>query len=229
MLNSLEFMGCKDTHVVRLDTIDPSNKSGKMYLQQATAEAFLDLQESASAAGVDCQIVSSFRSFERQLQIWNRKWRGELAVLNDKQEPIDLAALDNNEKCHAILRWSALPGASRHHWGTDIDVYDQRATLAAEHQLKLIPSEYYTNGVCSNLFIWLTQYAKKFGFTQPYALDTGGIGVEPWHLSYAPIANPLLEQYPQQELYDKLQESDIEGKSIILEQFDSILHRYVFI
>ncbi|MCZ8486094.1 D-alanyl-D-alanine carboxypeptidase family protein [Vibrio lentus] len=27
------------------------------------------------------------------------------------------------QKLSAILRWSALPGASRHHWGCDFDVF----------------------------------------------------------------------------------------------------------
>ena len=229
MLNSLEITGCADTHVVRLDSMDTGNSSGNMYLHPSVAVAFLSLQKAASTAGVDCQIMSSFRSFERQLHIWNRKWRGELAVLNDQQEPIDIAELNNIEKCHAILRWSALPGASRHHWGTDIDIYDQRAILNANHKLKLVPSEYYDNGVCAYLFEWLTEHAHDFGFTQPYAIDTGGVGVEPWHLSYAPIAKPLLQQYPQEALYAKLQTSDIEGKNTILAQFVTILQRYVFI
>lgn len=229
MLNSAQIIGCTNSHVVRLEAIDSANKSGNMYLQKNTATAFIALQKSALAAGIDCQIVSSFRSFERQLHIWNRKWRGELAVLNDEQVPINMAELSDIEKCHAILRWSALPGASRHHWGTDIDVYDQAATSAAGHKLQLVPSEYAENGICGTLFNWLNEHAQEYGFTKPYAIDQGGIGVEPWHLSYAPVANLVLEQYPQDALYAILEKSDIEGKSTIMAQFDSILQRYVFI
>ncbi len=35
-----------------------------------------------------------------------------------------MAALSDLEKCKAMLRWSAVPGASRHHWGTEIDIFD---------------------------------------------------------------------------------------------------------
>jgi len=45
----------------------------------------------------------------------------------------------------AILHWSALPGASRHHWGTEIDVID-RAALADGRKAQLIPAEYGADG-----------------------------------------------------------------------------------
>ena len=70
------------------------------------------------------QPASSFRDFERQQLIWNGKFSGERKVHDDAGNPLDLALLDDWQKAQAILRWSALPGGSRHHWGTEIDIFD---------------------------------------------------------------------------------------------------------
>ena len=45
----------------------------------------------------------------------------------------------------AILVWSALPGASRHHWGTDLDVFD-RAVQPPGEPLELLARHYEPGG-----------------------------------------------------------------------------------
>jgi LAS superfamily LD-carboxypeptidase LdcB len=97
-------------------------------VHQEVVDPFRSLTQEASAAGFDIRIFSGFRSFEHQLSIWNRKVSGKLPVLDSNAVPLDVEALSERELVLAILRWSALPGASRHHWGTDLDVYDAAAT-----------------------------------------------------------------------------------------------------
>ncbi len=87
-------------------------------------EPFRRLQREARTAGFDLRILSGFRSFEEQLAIWNGKATGKRAVLDSAAVPLDITRLSERELVFAMLRWSALPGASRHHWGTDLDVYD---------------------------------------------------------------------------------------------------------
>ena len=94
---------------------------------------FLQLKDDAAQAGFDLRILSGFRGFDRQRSIWNRKAGGELAVLDSGAAPLDIGRLSEEELVYAILRWSALPGASRHHWGTDIDVYDAAAQGGGVH------------------------------------------------------------------------------------------------
>ena len=89
--------------------------------------------------------------------------------------------------CGAILLWSALPGASRHHWGTEIDVIDRAALRPGQHA-QLIPAEYCAEGVFGGLDRWLTEHAGAFGFFRPYDRDRGGVQPEPWHLSFAPVS-----------------------------------------
>ena len=91
----------------------------------------------------------------------------------------------------AILRWSALPGTSRHHWGTDFDVFDARA-LPAGTALQLTPAECAPGGVMHPFHCWLDGFlARQKAFFRPYCRDLGAVAPEPWHLSYAPVSRAL--------------------------------------
>ncbi|NIM47861.1 MAG: D-alanyl-D-alanine carboxypeptidase family protein, partial [Gemmatimonadales bacterium] len=86
------------------------------------------------------------------------------------------------------LRWSALPGASRHHWGTDLDVYDLAARPEG-YEVELIPEEVDAGGMFGPLHEWLDGRIAAdaaFGFFRPYERDRQGVAPERWHLSYAP-------------------------------------------
>lgn len=107
-------------HLVAL----PNPLSDKHFLQPEVVEAFLALQQGAKEAGFNLQPASTFRDFERQKWIWNAKFNGERKVHDDNGTAIDMSQLSDFEKCQAMLRWSAVPGSSRHHWGTEIDIFD---------------------------------------------------------------------------------------------------------
>tara|TARA_R110002110_G_scaffold362241_1_gene571969 strand:- start:26270 stop:26947 length:678 start_codon:yes stop_codon:yes gene_type:complete len=159
-------------------------------LQKPVALAFAALQADARAQGFDLAIASGFRSFERQLGIWNGKLSGQRPVHDDAGECIALQALSDQERLHAVMRFSAIPGTSRHHWGTDLDVYD-RAAMPADYTLQLTPDEVAAGGLFDPLHCWLDQQMQaglSHGFYRPYAHDRGGVACERWHLSYAPLA-----------------------------------------
>ena len=98
------------------------------------------LRALAGKQGFDLRICSSFRSFERQLAIWNNKASGLRPVLDDSGAEININQLGEWQQAQAILRWSALPGASRHHWGTDFDIYDASA-IDSDYRIQLTPEE----------------------------------------------------------------------------------------
>ena len=50
----------------------------------------------------------------------------------------------------------AIPGTSRHHWGTDLDVYDA-AALPADYRLELSPAEVAPGGLFDSLHRWLDE------------------------------------------------------------------------
>jgi len=167
-------------------------ESGR-WLQPAVAAAYLAMKSAAQQDGINLQIASGWRDFARQHSIVAAKLRGERPVFDLMQQQLELSALPFSQKLHAVLLYSALPGASRHHWGTDLDVFDQ-AAITADYQLQLSPSEYADGGPFAPLSDWLAKHAAAFGFFRPYLSYRGGVATEPWHLSYRPFAECYLAQ-----------------------------------
>ena len=198
------------------------------FLTAATAAAFQNMSQAALTDGLNIAIASSYRSFERQTQIWNRKYRGESIVLDGEGIPIaNWAQLSPQDRIFAILRWSALPGSSRHHWGTDMDVYAPDL-LPAGQKLQLTPAEYdVTNGYFAQLTTWLDQNMHAFGFFRPYVTDKGGIAPEAWHLSYYPEAKLLQEQFTLEMLHDVLIQNAIEENTQVLLHLPQIWTRFI--
>ena len=170
--------------------------------------------------------MSSFRDFERQVLLWNRKWRGEQPLLDRSGRPIDAATLDDARKVDAILCWSAIPGGSRHHWGTDVDVIDA-AAMPPGYQVQLVPAEYAADGVFGRLAKWLDANMSRFGFHRPYASAGSGAGIEPWHLSYWPVSSAALEALTLPVLRGAIAASDMLGKAQVLERLPEIYTRFV--
>jgi predicted deacylase len=93
-----------------------------------------------------------------------------------------------------ILKFSSLPGASRHHWATDVDF---NSTTSSEWA----PAASATSkpGPLFALGVWLQANASRAGFVQSYTPGrSAGYNEEPWHYSYAPIAVGLRRRYNDQ-------------------------------
>jgi LAS superfamily LD-carboxypeptidase LdcB len=195
-------------------------------LHREVVAPFLALRAAAAADGIDLVAFSSFRDFDRQLAIWNAKFRGERPMQDRAGAPLDALALSAAERVAAILWWSALPGASRHHWGTDFDCLDANA-LPAGYQLQLVPAEYGPGGPFARLTAWLDAHMHGFGFYRPYATDRGGVRPEPWHLSYAPVAARAQRALSPARLRDVLASAEIEGKAEVLAMLDGVFASYV--
>lgn len=197
-------------------------------LHKAVVEPLATLRQAAHLAGFELAVASSFRSFERQRAIWNDKVAGRRAVLDDYGQAIDLEALDDWGKVQAILRWSALPGASRHHWGTDLDVFDRKG-LSAEHPgPQLIEAECEPGGPFHAFHCWLDRnLTENCDFYRPYAVDRGGIGREPWHISYRPLALRYQQALGLDTLKSVVERSDISLRDTVLKHLDEIHRRYI--
>jgi LAS superfamily LD-carboxypeptidase LdcB len=196
-------------------------------LRAAVAMAFSRMAEAAAQDGIGLKIASSYRGFIQQEQIWLKKLRGERPVLNQQLQQIIMHALPPAAQISAILIYSALPGTSRHHWGTDLDVFDA-AALPDGYRLQLIPEEYHAGGPCAYLSDWLAQHAEKFGFCRPYQYDNGGVAIEPWHLSYAPIAVDLLRELTLDEVKSAIERSQLPYKDVLCAMLNDIMSRYVY-
>ncbi|WKY57390.1 M15 family metallopeptidase [Vibrio sp. SNU_ST1] len=215
-----QLTGQSDSH------LEPSLIGTKTFLVHSDVKDDLNnLIEAAQLAGFKMEIASGFRDYERQSLIWNRKFSGEAPILDSESQPLDASTLSEHQKLSAILRWSALPGASRHHWGCDFDVF-ARNHLPEGAQLQLEPWEYLT-GHQQVFYQWLSTNASQFGFFFPYSQDLGGVAIEPWHISHRKVSQLCLSQLSPTLLGKQLQSKPILGYEIIAEQLDEIYARFV--
>ncbi|MGY0614040.1 M15 family metallopeptidase [Vibrio sp. FJH11] len=198
-------------------------------LHPEVADDLLKMIEAANKAGFNMEIASGFRDFARQRTIWNGKFSGELPILDSDSKPMNKAHLSDEEKIMAILRWSALPGGSRHHWGCDFDVY-ARNLLPEDKKLQLEPWE-YLQGHQHEFYVWLKEHISEFGFFFPYKDDLGGVAIEPWHISHNAVGQRCAAQLDAEILKDELirqnQQHKIAGLESILNNLDSILSTYI--
>ena len=206
----------------------PTPHSPNHFLQAKVAKAFQGLQQSAVKNGFNLQPASSFRDFARQQLIWNGKFSGERKVHDDFGTALELGQLDDWQKCQAILRWSALPGASRHHWGTEIDIFDPDL-LPQGQSLQLEPWEYEKGGYFFELSEFLTENLPHFDFALPFMAMPEGkkIGREPWHISYLPLADQAAKQFSSEILILSWQNEEIGGKTALLENLEQIFTEYI--
>ncbi len=175
--------------------------SGGVIHHQAM-RAFLDMHNSALKEGIDISIVSGFRSFERQLEIWNSKYK--------RYTSQGLTSLQAIEK---IMLYSTIPGTSRHHWGTDIDIIDKKALLSEGELLN--EKNYHGNGPFCQLKEWMDKHSETYGFYLTYTANNHrtGFNYEPWHYSYQPIAVDYLGHYLNLDINSALTDANISGKN----------------
>jgi len=218
-LSPLELTGRARTHVQQVDELGCA-------LHPQAASALLAMRTAAQRDGIALQAVSGFRDFERQLTIWNGKYSGARALLDAQNKPLEAATLNEHERVAAILVWSALPGASRHHWGSDFDLIDRNA-LEQGAPIELLSTDYGPGGRYAKLSGWLSGHARHYGFFLPYDRDRGGVQPEPWHLSFAPVAAPALRAMSAELLGEALAGAELQGRKAVMAVLPQLYDRYV--
>ena len=209
-----------------------------LWAEGETASAFQTLGRRAAERGFDLRVASAFRDYDRQVRIINDKWTGARPVTDREGRLLDRARHDDEEWLNLILRFSALPGTSRHHWGTDLDIWDASA-VDADYRPLLFPSEYGPSGPFCEMTRWLDDLMAAQdaeGFFKPYAEDRGGIAPEAWHVSYRPAALEYQERVSAELLMPLWRgEADACGNvheplamlKVIEPQVDHLIKRYV--
>ena len=145
-----------------------------IYLQRAAYDAFKKMHDAAKSDGITLTIISATRNFQYQKGIWEKKWKRE-----------KYRGMSDREKVADILKYSSMPGTSRHHWGTDVD-------------FNAVELAYWQSDAGSKVYAWLVQHASAYGFYQTYTDKTkgrSGYEEEKWHWSYMPIAREMHRQY----------------------------------
>lgn len=166
---------------IRIRSEHASNDA--MYLRQDAYEAFVQMYAAAKAEGISMKIISATRPFHHQKRIWEAKWTGKRLV---EGKDLSKTIVDPSQRALKILEYSSMPGTSRHHWGTDIDINN-------------LENHYFESGEGLKLYQWMLANASLYGFCQPYtakgAERPNGYEEEKWHWSYTPVAKVLAQQY----------------------------------
>lgn len=152
-------------------------------LQREAYNAFLKMQHAALRDHISIQIVSSYRSYNHQKNIWNRKFQKFISE-----------GLSPKESINKIIQYTTLPGTSRHHWGTDIDIIDGSVKHVRN---MLVEDNYLKDGIYSRLKQWMDLNSEKYGFYLVYNnnLERKGFKYEPWHYSYKVLSKKMLEDF----------------------------------
>lgn len=176
-------------------------------LQPQAARAFQMMKTAALKDNIKLKVVSSFRDYSTQKRIWNRKYKR-----------FTLEGLSPLEAIEKIVEYSTLPGTSRHHWGTEVDLILEDVEVKGDALL----AENFHGGPYEKLRLWLEKNAANFDFYIVYTADTlrNGFLYEPWHYSYAPLSIPYLKQYKENRLIHKMsQDTSLLGHQHLSSKF----------
>lgn len=183
--------------------------TGSAYkLEKQTMRAFNRMASAAATEGIKIEVASAFRSYDRQLQIWTRKYNNNIQ-----------AGMSPIEAMKKIIEYSTMPGTSRHHWGTDIDLIDGSASPRPDSVLQA--KHFHGKGPFCKFKEWMDSNSESFGFYEVYTNNANrkGFKYEPWHFSYKPVAKKYLETYLQFDFNKILEEIDLPGKEHMTVQF----------
>jgi len=221
LLNWRQSIGLEQSHLVEFD----GHAGAPALVHPQVVSPLTALLSQAKSDGVEISIVSAYRSFKRQLTIWNDKWLGYRPVYSRHGRPLNITQMSDMERYKAISLWSALPGLSRHHWGCDFDIFASQA-IAEGHQVELNPEEFKSEGVCAPLQQWLDDNLADFDFFRPYKNYQQGVSAEPWHISYRPLTQAILQQFDYAAVKNYLASSELQARAFILQQFEHYCQHY---
>ncbi len=173
--------------------VDPqyADRTG-LYMHTKAYQSFIKMYNHALKDGIKLVIKSATRNFDYQKGIWERKYTGTTVLSDGTNVGIDIK--EPKAKALKILEYSSMPGTSRHHWGTDID-------------LNAFTNNYFENGKGLIVYNWLECHAIEYGFCQPYTPKgkkrPHGYNEEKWHWSYLPLSVEILD-FAKQHLNNKM-------------------------
>lgn len=129
--------------------------------------AYPDLQrmmDACRADGLSPTICSSYRTWEKQEELFERKVQSCLSTAASREEAEEQAAF-----------WVARPGTSEHQAGLAVDIVDKSYQTLDDGQEETAVQR------------WLIEHCAEYGFILRYPTEKSGltgVGYEPWHYRY---------------------------------------------
>lgn len=217
----LELSGKTQSHVCHVPELG-------VKIHHQVVKPLLKLKEESHRHGFDLCVASGFRSYERQEVIWNNKTSGKTLLLDKVSHSLDIQTLSSLQLIQAICYWSAIPGTSRHHWGSDVDVYDKNA-LPPGYKLQMIPWEVERGGPFAPLHDWLDDYTRHSNsFFRPYDGKSCDVSPERWHLSYHPVAKAYQQHLTFDFFSDLMDEACFNLKDTVSIHKEELFRRFVY-
>lgn len=176
-------------------------------MHKETAEALKRMKAEALKSNINLEVVSAYRSFQRQKEIFEGKY---VKFTSEGLSPI--------QAIEKIIEYSTIPGTSRHHWGTDLDLIDGNAPRP---ESVLVASNFHGTGPFCKMKEWMDEHAESFEFYEVYTNDANrkGFKYEPWHFSYAPVSKPMLQAYKKLDIKEILSEEKVKGSAHFSDAF----------
>ena len=177
------------------------------FLTTDAANAYVKMKSAALKDSINIMLVSAYRSYNHQKNIWNRKY-------NRYQQK----GYTTNEIFDKITDYSTFPGTSRHHWGTEIDIIENTNNRPTSNVLN--EKHFTRGGAFYNMYQWLEENAHRFGFYETYTNEPSrkGFKFEPWHYSYRPESKENLRIYIESNLYEHCLKLPVSGISQVKRQ-----------
>lgn len=165
------------------------------------------MRKAAKEKGFNIHVVSSYRDYNHQNSIWERKYK------NYRSQ-----GFSHEKTIQKIIEYSTIPGTSRHHWGTDLDIIDATKGIPAN---PLSETHFNEGGRMHKFKLWLDENSEKYGFYLVYTNKSGrkGFAYEPWHFSYKPLSVKILEEYKKLDLKKILQSQKLMGSDHFTDDF----------
>ena len=172
-------------------------------MQEEVYEAYERMRQAAAKEGIDIKVVSAHRSYHRQREIWNAKYK-----------TLTLQGLPAKDAIQEIIAYSTLPGTSRHHWGTDIDIIDNANPQSGD---VLLAEKFYGDGPSSALRSWMNRNAADYGFLEVYTdhPNRKGFAHEPWHYTYHSLSKAYLEVLTNQVISEIAKDEQLLGRKFL--------------
>ena len=172
-------------------------------MQEEVYEAYERMRQAAANEGIDIKVVSAHRSYHRQREIWNAKYK-----------TLTLQGLPAKDAIQEIITYSTLPGTSRHHWGTDIDIIDNANPQSGD---VLLAEKFYGDGPSSALRSWMNRNAADYGFLEVYTdhPNRKGFAHEPWHYTYHSLSKAYLEVLTNQVISEIAKDEQLLGRKFL--------------
>lgn len=166
------------------------------YIHKLVYDSLINMILTAEKDNIKLKIVSATRTFKIQKSLWEQKI----------PEKYNIQTIKN------VLKYTAMPGTSRHHWGTDIDFNSTQIN-------------YFDTFEGKKVYNWLKNNAPRFGFYQVYTNKHNfGYNEEKWHWSFLPLAINFQIEFKKQITYEDL--NNFRGSEYAREL--NIFENYVF-